>query len=101
MTMPNGDMDPWHALSVVNRSDPFFGGGGGDGGGRDGGGRGGLGGGGGAAEQRASGVTIVELQGARRDSPKPEARNLTQVPNSPQSLRHPVRTFYNRNCSLP
>ena len=23
-TMPNGNMDPWHALSVINASDPFF-----------------------------------------------------------------------------
>ena len=24
VTMPNGNMDPWHALGVVNASDPFF-----------------------------------------------------------------------------
>ena len=24
VTMPNGSLDPWHALGVVNASDPFF-----------------------------------------------------------------------------
>lgn len=47
ITNPNGNCDPWHALSVVNATDPFFESGEGTG-----------------SEQRtAEGVTVVEIDG--------------------------------------
>lgn len=61
--MPNGNMDPWHALGVVNASDTYF---------EAGGGR----------QVLAAGVSVVELDGTAhcRDMYAPGAFESLEPP---------------------
>eukprot|EP00908_Phaeocystis_cordata_P005498 Transcript_15999.p1 GENE.Transcript_15999~~Transcript_15999.p1 ORF type:complete len:631 (+),score=215.45 Transcript_15999:895-2787(+) len=70
ITMPNGNMDPWHALSVVNRSDSFYDAGGGAPG---------------ALQRTSEGVHPVELHGTAhcRDMFSPDAFAELKPPRGP------------------
>ena len=70
ITMPNGNMDPWHALSVVNRSDSFYDAGGGAPG---------------ALQRTSAGVHPVELHGTAhcRDMFSPDAFAELKPPRGP------------------
>ena len=68
ITMPNGNMDPWHSLSVINASDAFY-----------------DAGSGAAAVQRTAGVTVVELHDTShcRDMFAPGAFATLKPPRGP------------------
>ena len=70
VTMPNGNMDPWHALGVVNATDAFFEAPKGDPN---------------AAQRVAAGVSVVELDGTAhcRDMYAPGAFEAIGVPDTP------------------
>ena len=69
ITMPNGNMDPWHALGVVNASDPFYE----------------AGSGAGAAQELSKGITVVTIDGTAhcRDMYAPETFAAIGVDDTP------------------
>lgn len=68
ITMPNGNMDPWHALSVVNASDAFFEAGSGEG----------------AVQAVAKGIAVVTIDGTAhcRDMYAPGTFEAIGVPDT-------------------
>ena len=68
ITMPNGNMDPWHSLSVINKTDTFF---------ESGEGKASI-------QETAPGVTIVEIDGTAhcRDMYAPGVFEAVGVPDT-------------------